>query len=366
MSKEIIVSYEGEKSYSITLNHSFSHLPDHIANAVGTDHTRKICIVSDSKVAAIYLKKIRNLLEMQFEHIYSFEFESGEHSKNLETVQKLYEHLINNKIDRHDLLIALGGGVVGDLTGFAAATYMRGIDFIQVPTSLLAQVDASIGGKTGVDFQQYKNMVGAFYQPKLVYMSMEVFQTLPDDQFANGMAEEIKHGLIKDCAYYEWIKENRELICQKHPQILIGMLEIGCNIKRNVVENDPNEKGERALLNFGHTIGHAIEKLSDFRLYHGECVALGMVSAAYLSVKKGNLTTDELHDMEHVLQTYDLPVRIHGYDANKILDATKSDKKMIGGKVKFILLKKIGQAYSDLSLTDADLLDAIHYVIGEK
>lgn len=366
MSKEIIVNYEGEKSYSIILNQNFSHLPDSIADAVGNDKTRKVCIVSDSKVANLYLKKIQNLLKPQFKQITSFEFEAGEHSKNLETVEKLYQQLIYNKFDRHDLLLALGGGVVGDLTGFCAATYMRGIDFIQVPTSLLAQVDASIGGKTGVDFQQYKNMVGAFYQPKLVYMSMEVFQTLPDDQFANGMAEEIKHGLIRDCAYYTWVKENRELICQKHPQILIGMLETGCNIKRTVVENDPKEKGERALLNFGHTIGHAIEKLSDFRLYHGECVSLGMVSAAYLSVKKGNLTVEELHDIEHVLQSYHLPIRIQGYDANKILDATKSDKKMVGGKVKFILLKNIGQAYSDLSLTDEDLLDAIQYVLGEK
>lgn len=366
MGKEITVSYEGKKSYSITLNHSFSYLPDSIADAIGRDHTKKVCIVSDSKVANLYLKKIQDLLKTQFELIDSFIFEAGEHSKNLETVQKLYQQLICNKFDRHDLLLALGGGVVGDLTGFCAATYMRGIDFIQVPTSLLAQVDASIGGKTGVDFQQYKNMVGAFYQPKLVYMSMEVFQTLPDDQFSNGMAEEIKHGLIKDCAYYTWLKENRERICQKHPDTLLGMLEVGCNIKRTVVENDPKERGERALLNFGHTIGHAIEKLSDFRLYHGQCVSLGMVSAAYLSVKKGNLTADELHDIEHALQSYDLPIRIQGYDANKILDATKSDKKMVGGKVKFILLKKIGQAYSDLSLTDADLLEAIHYVLGER
>ncbi|MGN0338777.1 MAG: 3-dehydroquinate synthase [Lachnospiraceae bacterium] len=365
MRKEIAVNYEGKKCYSITLNSSFSYLLDDITAAIGTDTTKKVCIVSDSQVANIYLNEISELLHKQYAKIFSFVFEAGERSKNMDTVQKLYEQLIINKFDRHDFLIALGGGVVGDLTGFSAATYLRGIDFIQIPTSLLAQVDSSIGGKTGVDFQQYKNMVGAFYQPKLVYMSMEVFQSLPDEQFANGMAEEIKHGLIKDDTYYTWMKENRELIWQKAPKTLIGMLDIGCNIKRVVVENDPKEKGERALLNFGHTIGHAIEKLSDFRLYHGECVSLGMVAAAYLSVKKGNLTNDELHDIEQVLTTYRLPIRISGYDAREILETTKSDKKMVGGKVKFTLLKRIGEAYSDLSLTDDDLLEAIHYVLSE-
>lgn len=365
MRKEIAVNYEGQKCYSITLNHDFSHLPEDISTAIGSDRSKKICIVTDSNVAEIYLNKIVQLLQKQFAKVFSFVFEAGEQSKNLYTVQKLYEQLIINKFDRHDMLIALGGGVVGDLTGYSAATYLRGIDFIQIPTSLLAQVDSSIGGKTGVDFQQYKNMVGAFYQPKLVYMSMEVFHSLPNGQFANGMAEEIKHGLIKDRSYYSWIKDNRDLICQKAPETLIGMLDIGCNIKRVVVENDPKEKGERALLNFGHTIGHAIEKLSDFQLYHGECVSLGMVAAAYLSVKKGNLTEDELHDIEQVLTAYQLPTHISGYDAGEILETTKSDKKMIGGKVKFTLLKRIGEAYSDLSLTDEDLLESIHYVLGK-
>lgn len=363
MRKEIVVYYEGKKCYEITLNGGFESLISDINQAIGDDNSKKVCIVSDSQVAEIYLKKITELLSDHFSKVISFVFEAGERSKNMNTVQKLYEQLIINKFDRHDLLVALGGGVVGDLTGFSAATYLRGIDFIQIPTSLLAQVDSSIGGKTGVDFQQYKNMVGAFYQPKLVYMSMEVFHSLPDKQFANGMAEEIKHGLIKDAAYYTWMKENRELICQKSPETLIGMLDIGCNIKRVVVENDPKEKGERALLNFGHTIGHAIEKLSDFQLYHGECVSLGMVAAAYLSVKKGHMTQEELADIEQVLSSYELPIRISGYDPVEILETTKSDKKMIGGKVKFTLLKKIGDAYSDLSLTDEDLLEAIHYVL---
>lgn len=363
MRKEITVHENGEPIYEITLNETFDQLAADISRAVGATETKKVCIVSDSNVAEIYLKKICSILEQQFHTVISYIFEAGEQSKNMETVQKLYEQLIINRFDRHDLLVALGGGVVGDLTGFSAATYLRGVDFIQIPTSLLAQVDSSIGGKTGVDFQQYKNMVGAFYQPQLVYMSMEVFASLPDRQFAGGMAEEIKHGLIRDRAYYTWIRENRELILQKSPNTLIGLLETGCNIKRVVVEHDPTEKGERALLNFGHTIGHAIEKLSDFSLYHGECVSIGIVAAAFLSMKKGCLTPEMLHDIEDVLASYDLPIRVSGYDAREILNTTKSDKKMIGGKIKFTLLKGIGEAYSDLSLTDDDLLEAIAYVL---
>lgn len=363
MRKEMTVHYNGEPLYEITLNETFDCLPDDIFRAIGDAKTKKVCVVSDANVAGIYLEKVSRLLKPQFFQIYSYVFEAGEQSKNMDTVQKLYEQLIINRFDRHDLLVALGGGVVGDLTGFTAATYLRGIDFIQIPTSLLAQVDSSIGGKTGVDFQQYKNMVGAFYQPRLVYMSMEVFASLPDRQFAGGMAEEIKHGLIRDRAYYQWMGENRELILQKSPETMIGLLETGCSIKRAVVENDPTEKGERALLNFGHTIGHAIEKLSGFSLYHGECVSLGVAAASFLSMKKGHLTREELHGIEEVLTSYHLPVRTSGFDAQEILNATKSDKKMIGGKIKFTLLKSIGEAYSDLSLTDGELLEAIEYVL---
>lgn len=363
--KTITVNYENKPCYDIVLAEDFFSFSDTVFHVMNSDSTRKICVVSDSIVAKIYMKKIISLLKERFDTVISFIFEAGEASKNINTVQKLYEQLINNHFERHDFLIALGGGVVGDLTGFAAATYLRGIDFIQVPTSLLSQVDSSIGGKTGVDFMQYKNMVGAFYQPKLVYMSMEVFDTLPDQQFANGMAEEIKHGLIKNADYYQYMKENQTSILKKSPEQMMELLNVGCNIKRVVVENDPKEKGERALLNFGHTIGHAIEKLSDFRLYHGECVSLGMVAAAYLSVKKGHLSEDELHDIEHTLEAYHLPICVSGYSCDDVLAATKSDKKMIGGKIKFTLLRSIGDAYSDLSLTDQELLDAINYVVKE-
>ena len=304
-----------------------------------------------------------NLLSTQFSGVSSFVFDAGEASKNMNTVENLYERLILEGFDRHDFLIALGGGVVGDLTGFTAATYLRGIDFVQLPTSLLAQVDSSIGGKTGVDFGQYKNMVGAFHQPKLVYMNLSVLNTLPARQLSSGIAEILKHGLIKDKSYFDWMRQNRERILALEYPALEDMIAKSCNIKRMVVENDPTEKGERALLNFGHTIGHAVEKLSDFSLYHGECVSVGMAAAAFLSMKKRYLSADDLSVICNALQEYALPVSVTEQNADEILKTTKSDKKMKAGKINFVLLKEPGAAclYSDF--TDDELLEGIRYIL---
>ncbi|MCR4947226.1 MAG: 3-dehydroquinate synthase [Lachnospiraceae bacterium] len=362
MKKEITVQYEGKDCYKICITESFDSLNDKLEEAM-LQSGKKVCVVSDDNVASFYIDKITSVLKEKYNQVFSFVFKAGEASKNTETVGRLYEHLIKNRFDRNDFLIALGGGVVGDLTGFAAATYLRGIDFVQVPTSLLAQVDSSIGGKTGVDHMQYKNMVGAFHMPKLVYMNMEVFETLPGKQFSNGMGEVIKHGLIKDEKYYRFLKSEYNSVIDKDFEALTSMIETSCNIKREVVEKDPKEKGERALLNFGHTIGHAIEKLSDFSLLHGECVSLGIVAASYISMKKGYLTAENVADIEALLKLYGLPVRVKGYDASEVLSATKNDKKMVGNKIKFILLKNIGEAFIDTALEDSDILEGIKYVV---
>ena len=292
MGRKITVNYENKPCYDIELQQDFQHLPAKLKE-LGYEN-RKICIVTDSNVEKLYLDELSKLLESVSAKCTSVVFEAGEASKHTDTVGKVYEHLILNSFDRKDILIALGGGVVGDLTGFTAATYLRGIDFVQVPTSLLSQVDSSIGGKTGVDFMQYKNMVGAFYMPKLVYMNLSVLNTLPAQQISSGMGEIIKHGLIKNQNYFSYVKENATEIQALNMGILEEVIYGSCEIKRQVVENDPKEQGERALLNFGHTIGHAIEKLSDFSLYHGECVALGMVSAGYISWKLGMITKEEI------------------------------------------------------------------------
>lgn len=236
---------------------------------------------------------------------------------------------------------------------------MRGIDFIQIPTTLLAQADSSIGGKTGVDLDGYKNMVGAFYMPKLVYMNVSVLKTLEERQYFSGFAEIMKHGLIRDSVFYVWLLENMYEICDRDPDTLEEMVIRSSNIKKTVVEKDPMEQGERALLNFGHTIGHALEKAKNFALYHGECVALGCVAAAYISWKHELLTMDEYYEIRDMFVPFQLPISIDHIDPEEILRLTKSDKKMDAGKIKFILLKKVGKAVIDTSVTDDDIRNAI-------
>lgn len=361
MSKSISVKSNGIQLYTIELMQDFSGLPANLQK-LGYTSEQKICIVTDSHVGAIYAAEVKNLLSDTFETVIVHTFEAGEANKNLDTVGSLYETLIQNHFDRRDFLIALGGGVVGDLTGFTAATYLRGIDFIQVPTTLLSQVDSSIGGKTGVDFLQYKNMVGAFYQPKLVYMNLSTLTSLPKEQIISGMGEIIKHGLIKDAGYYHWLNTHMDEIMNLQPDIMEEMIYRSCNIKREVVELDPTEKGERALLNFGHTIGHAIEKLSNFSLYHGECVGLGIISAAYLSLQLGNIVEDEFHEIVNCLKSFGFKTSITGIAPHDVLLTTKSDKKMVGTQIKFILLSAIGNAYIYRDLSDEQILDSIRYV----
>ena len=362
MATNLNVLYENKPCYRIHITSSFESFfaclqEDQIAT------NRKVCIVTDSVVAELYLNEMEKICKSSFLEANHFIFPSGEASKNMDVVQELYQHLISRHFDRHDLLIALGGGVVGDLTGFTAATYLRGIDFIQVPTTLLSQVDSSIGGKTGVDFMQYKNMVGAFYMPKMVYMNIHTLQTLPEVQFQSGMGEVIKHGLICDGDYFHWLKDNASFICQRNEDVLEQMVAVSCEIKKRIVEEDPKEKGIRAHLNFGHTVGHAIEKLSNFSLFHGQCVAIGMHAASYLSWKHQMISEEDYNDILTTITSFGLPVSVDGFQADDILAATKSDKKMIGSKIKFILLERIGYALIDTSISDAELIQAISEVI---
>lgn len=363
MAETISVAGNGIHAYDIEITDSFSALVLKLA-ALGYQREQKICIVTDSNVGPLYAQEVAGLLADAFDTVKVHTFPAGEASKNLDTVGRLYEELIVSHFDRRDILVALGGGVVGDLTGFAAATYLRGIDFIQIPTTLLAQVDSSVGGKTGVDFMQYKNMVGAFYQPKLVYMNLSVLKSLPEKQIISGMGEVLKHGFIKDASYYAWMTAHADEIKNLVPAALERTVAGSCRIKRDVVAQDPTEKGERALLNFGHTIGHAIEKLSDFGLYHGECVGIGMVAAAYLSARYGTLPAEDFARIESSLAEFGFQTRVSGFSPEEVLAASKSDKKMVGANVKFILLDRIGNAYIYRDFTDEQLLAGIRYVCG--
>lgn len=353
---DLTVHLDDKPIYNIVYSDTFNKLPELIRNLGYSD--RKICVVSESNVASLYMDAILLSIEECCEKAVCFVFQEGEPSKNLNTVKNLYEKLIIEKFDRKDIIIALGGGVVGDLSGYTAATYLRGIDFIQIPTSLLSQVDSSIGGKTGVDFDSYKNMVGAFHMPKLVYMNISVLNTLNERQFNSGMGEIVKHGLIKDAEYFSWLNTNTDKIKSKNMDILGEMIYRSCVVKKNVVENDPTEKGERALLNFGHTLGHAIEKYMDFKLLHGECVFIGMILAAIISHKKGNISNSDLEIICNSIESYNIPKLDKSIDIKQIIEYTKNDKKVEGDKIKFILLKNIGEAYIDTSVTEAEMTEA--------
>lgn len=361
MSETITVHYNDKPIYDIVIRNDFYKLAECVSN-LGISG-RKLCIITDSNVAPLYADEVKALLENTNNRVFVFTFNAGEENKNLDTVQDAYEFLIQNKFDRKDMLVALGGGVVGDLTGFTAASYLRGIDFIQIPTTLLAQVDSSIGGKTGVDFRAYKNMVGAFHQPKLVYMNIDTLNSLSSRLFNSGFGEIIKHGLIKDKTYYEWLKQNVSNIKNREPEVLEEMVAKSCNIKRCVVELDPTEKGDRALLNFGHTLGHSIEKLMDFKLYHGECVVLGMIAALDISREKGFITDDEYNEAIDVFKSYSFPLNVTGISIDDVVKVSKNDKKMDAGRIKFILLNKIGNAYIDTDIDDNMLRQSLKTVV---
>ena len=358
------VKKDGQFCYHIYLEPDFAKLPEAVEPL--NIKERKLCIVADSTTAELYGAELKEILKETCTYVSMFVFPAGEVNKTLNTVRDLYEHLILEKFDRKDMLVALGGGVVGDLTGFAAATYLRGIGFIQIPTTLLSQVDSSIGGKTGVDFDAYKNMVGAFHMPRLVYMNLNVLKTLPDRQFACGMGEIIKHGLIQDSDYLEKLSKYQREIREKNYAALLWMVAGSCKVKRHVVEEDPTEQGIRAWLNFGHTIGHSVEKLKDFTLCHGECVAIGCAAAAWMSWKRGLISEKEKEAVEQLLLDYQLPVRVKGLKPEDIVKTTKLDKKMDAGKVKFVLLKKIGEAFVTRDVEDEEILRASRYVCGEE
>ncbi len=366
MAEQLTVHCGEGKVYDIVIEPSYERLGKKAANALDL-RNHKICIVSDENVAPLYADAVREQFEPLCGKVDLWVFPAGEEYKNLDVVRSLYRFLIENHYDRSDYLAALGGGVVGDLCGFAAATYLRGIEYVQLPTTLLAQVDSSIGGKTGVDFDAFKNMVGAFHMPSLVYTCTQTLKTLPDEQFACGMGEVIKHGLICDPEYFDWLGHNVNAINSRDPDICEQMILVSDNIKREIVERDPTEKGDRAFLNFGHTLGHAIEKLMNFQLYHGQCVALGIMAACYISKAHGSLTDKDIAVVSECLHRFRLPTDLSGKmpDPEKIIEATKNDKKMESGTVKFILLNGIGEAYIDRTVTEDEMREALARMAGD-
>ncbi len=312
---------------------------------------KKILIITDDNLEKLYIDDVNDLLTKSGYEVNVFTFPHGEESKTLETAQKAYEKLVDMKFSRSDLIVAFGGGVVGDLAGFVAATYLRGVKFVQVPTSLLAQVDSSVGGKVAVDLPQGKNLVGAFYQPKLVVIDCTLLKTLPMKFFKDGLGEVIKYSFIKDRVLYEKLASFKN-----YNDLFANINEIiytCCDIKRQIVENDQYDTGERMILNFGHTLGHAIEKVYGFsEVTHGEGVCIGMNLITKLSETKGLTSVGTSAKLDCLLRKYHLPYTIDLRKKQQMYDAMGVDKKNLGGSLNLILISEIGESFihpSDLS-----------------
>ena len=313
---------------------------------------KKYAVLTDSTVIKLYASPLLAGFDQAGLTAHLFPIPSGEAQKNLTTIGELAERLILAGFGRHDALIALGGGVIGDICGFLASIYMRGISFVQVPTTLLAQVDSSVGGKTGVDIDAGKNLLGTFYQPKAVFIDPATLHSLPQEELQSGLAEVLKYGLIRDRSFFDFLVAKRKKVFRLDGQALTDTIATCCRIKAEVVMADEREGDRRRILNFGHTIGHAVEAASHYSLSHGFSVSIGMMAAARLSARRGLLTPEARDKIYTVLTAYGLPVEIPpelGQD--RIRFFLKTDKKMIDGRLVFVLLNGIGQAemYDDVN-----------------
>ncbi len=324
---------------------------------------KRYAIISDDQVAALYGEALVRSLSGAGLACELITFPHGEASKNLATIGQLASELAERGFDRKDALIALGGGVTGDITGFLAAIYMRGIPFVQVPTSLLAQVDSSVGGKTGVDIPQGKNLVGCFYQPQAVFIDTDVLATLPREEFLGGMAEVIKYGASIDAEFFNWLGEHRVAILNLDAASIIYMVRRCCEMKADVVAKDEREGGLRRILNFGHTIGHAVEAASGYQLIHGFAVAIGMQAVTELAVRAGVASRACLDAVNELLVAYELPVSIPAdYCLEDLRGYLQTDKKTVGGRVFFVLPQAVGK----VCITDAVAEEHIDAVLARQ
>ena len=302
-------------------------------------------IVTNTTVAPLYLDQLMSLLHKHKIKAFPIILPDGEVYKNQDSLHLIYDALLKEKCERTTTLIALGGGVIGDITGYAAATYLRGIPFIQIPTTLLSQVDSSVGGKTGINHSLGKNMIGAFYQPQCVIADIESLKTLPQREFSAGMAEVIKYGLIRDHNFFEWLEKNIDDLMQQDASLLMEAIERSCQNKADVVEIDEHESGVRATLNLGHTFGHAIENAMGYGVWlHGEAVAIGIMMAAHLSRLMQWLTDDEYHRIFNLLQKVNLPIDPPIISLERYLALMSMDKKVVNGKIRLVLQKGIGDS----------------------
>ncbi|MEI6891131.1 MAG: 3-dehydroquinate synthase [Pontiella sp.] len=353
----------GDRSYEI-------HIGAGILNQIGARCSEaglkgNGLIITDENVGRLYAETVFQSLEKAGYSIRTVTMKPGEPTKCGEHVFALHSECVKAGLDRSSFIVALGGGVMGDLAGFVAATYLRGIDFVQVPTSLLAMVDSSVGGKTGVNIPEGKNLVGAFYQPKLVLADLDTLKTLPPREYAAGLAEVIKYGIIYDAAFFQTLEErSHDLADVNNTELLANMVGRSCEVKAEVVAQDEREGGLRAILNFGHTVGHAIENVAGYGKYvHGEAVAIGSVYAARASAACGGLSSTDVERIEKIFQTLDLPITAPGLEWSALRDALSVDKKTVGGRPKFVLISEIGTSSIGHDLTE-ELMEKLWNELG--
>ena len=332
----------GDRAYPIHIGSGLLTQPELILPHL---KIKQAAIVTNTTVAPLYLERVQNGLAKAGVKTVPIVLPDGEGYKNSASLNCIYDALLQHRIERKGTVIALGGGVIGDLTGFAAATYLRGVPFIQIPTTLLAQVDSSVGGKTGINHPLGKNMIGAFYQPQLVLADTDTLNTLPERELAAGLAEIIKYGLIRDPVFFAWLEANMDKLLARDQQALTYAIYHSCQNKAEVVAADEREAGQRALLNFGHTFGHAIEAGMGYGAWlHGEAVGTGMIMAADLSQRMGWLRPEEMRRTRALIAKARLPEIAPDLGHEKYLDLMGLDKKVEGGKMRFVLLKAIGEA----------------------
>ncbi len=348
-----------ERSYDVHVGEGVLDRAGELVSGAST--ARVAAIVTNPRIGKLYAERVVESLQSAGITGHVIMIPAGERYKTLSTVRGVYEKMLDHRIDRTGMVIGLGGGVVGDLAGFVAATYLRGIDFVQMPTSLLAQVDASVGGKVGVDLPRGKNLVGAFYQPKIVLADTGTLRTLPKSQYRSGLAEVIKHGIILDSGYYAYLEQNLPAIMSLDAEPLRHVVQRSVELKASVVTQDERESGLRAILNFGHTVGHAVESLTGYkRLLHGEGVAIGMVTSAFISQEMGLLDDSITWRIVELLRRAGLPHRPpEGISPEAVIQAMKLDKKVAHGKLRFVLVNEIGSAVVSEDVTPELIAQAL-------
>ena len=353
----ITIKAPAKKDYEVIIEQGFSQLSNELT-AVGCLN-KKVCIISDANVWQLYGKEVSDVFTANECSVDQMILEPGEVSKASEDLLPCYKELLKKAFTRGDYIVSLGGGVVTDYAGFVAATFKCGTHLIHIPTSLMAMVSGSIGGKCGVDLDEYKNMIGAYYTPDLVFINTECIETLEDVQYYSGFAEVMKVAIVKSSSVYEWLIDNLYEITDKDKGIVTDMIEQTINLEKIYIDKDPYNTSDRIVLDLGHTIGHALEKAKNYTLAQGECIALGIIAAAHISLKRQMLSLDEYLEIRDMFVPFNLPITIEDIDIDKVINDIRLDMCSNDKGAYIILLKKIGKAVPDYDVTDEELREAL-------